>query len=63
MKPAERMRAWRERMREDGARQVNLMLPADAWAALESIKARSRGLTTAEIVARALIALDKKRRV
>lgn len=59
---AERIQAWRARLRQEGAQQVSVMLPADAVAALREIQRRTGATTQAEVISEALLAHKPRRR-
>jgi hypothetical protein len=60
---ADRVNAWRDRLREKGARQITIMLPADACEALEALKGAGRKLSNAEVIGKALVGLARRRGV
>lgn len=60
---ADRVNAWRERLRLEGARQVTIMLPAEACRALDAMKSLDPKRGNADIIAAGLKSLARQRGV
>ncbi len=58
---SDRVNAWRQRHRLEGARQITIMLPAKGCEALEAIKADDRKVGNTNVIAAALVYLARAR--